>query len=85
MIRLVSSRQALLASSAALALGTGVATPAAADITYFTPGDLVISTVSNSTSLTNAAALDTASPIVLSQFGLSANGTSGIMAQTRLT
>jgi PEP-CTERM motif len=40
---------------------------AAADITYFTPGDLVISTVSGDT-------LDAASPITLQQFGLSANG-----------
>jgi len=42
----------------------------------FTPGDLVISTVSNSTSLANASALDTASPITLQTFQLGAGGTS---------
>jgi hypothetical protein len=42
----------------------------------FTPGDLVIDTVSNSTTLSNAAALDTAAPIVLQQFNLNASGTS---------
>jgi hypothetical protein len=82
MIRNVSSRQSLLASGAALAFGTGFAAPAAAQISYFTPGDLVVSSVSNSTGLTNAAALDSASAIVLSQFGLSANGKSATAAGT---
>jgi hypothetical protein len=41
----------------------------------FTPGDLVIDTVSNSTSLTNSNALDTASPMVLQQFNLNSSGT----------
>jgi hypothetical protein len=45
-----------------------------------TAGDLVISTVSNSTSLSNANALDTAAPIVLQQFSLTANGTTATAA-----
>jgi len=43
-----------------------------ADITSFTPGDLVISTVSSY----NGGGLDTAAPIVLQQFQLNAAGTS---------
>lgn len=47
----------------------GIASPLmAADLTFFTPGDLVISTVSGNT-------LDAASPIVLQQFQLGAAGT----------
>jgi hypothetical protein len=41
----------------------------------FTSGDLVIDTVSNSTALPNAGALDTAAPMVLQQFNLNSNGT----------
>ena len=44
----------------------------------FTPGDLVIDTVSNSTTLSNAAALDTAAPMVLQQFNLNSLGTAAI-------
>jgi hypothetical protein len=48
------------------------ATPAAAaNINFFTPGDLVISTVSS----LNGGGLDTAAPIVLQQFQLGAGGT----------
>jgi hypothetical protein len=45
----------------------------AQSLTYFTPNDLVISTVSGSV-------LDAASPIVLDQFSLSSNGRSATMA-----
>jgi hypothetical protein len=47
----------------------GAATPAAAgSISYFTPGDLVIDTVTGS-------ALDAASPMTLQEFSLGAGGT----------
>jgi hypothetical protein len=42
-------------------------------LSSFTPGDLVISTVSNSTALSNASALDSAAPIVLQEFQLGSN------------
>jgi len=64
--------------TSALALATGllacsIATPAAAaPITYFTAGDLVISTVSSD----NGGGLDTAAPIVLDQFQIGPGGTS---------
>lgn len=68
-------RPALVASMAATALTLGFVAPAAADtgITYFTPGDLVISTVSGS-------ALDTASAITLQQFSLGTGGTTATAA-----
>jgi PEP-CTERM motif len=44
----------------------------------FSPGDLVIDTVTNSTSLSTANALDTAAPLVLQQFNLNASGTVAI-------
>jgi hypothetical protein len=54
----------------------GAATPAAAgSITSFTAGDLVIDTVTNSTTLPNAAALDSASPMTLEEFSLNSTGT----------
>jgi hypothetical protein len=67
-LRLRYVRSALSASI----LATFCAMSAQAQLTS---GDLVISTVSNSTSLSNAAALDTAAPIVLQQFSLNAGGT----------
>jgi hypothetical protein len=82
MTRAVSLRLGSLATIAATGMGLGFASPAAADITYFTPGDLVVSAVSNSTGLTNPAALDTASPIVLDQFSLGASGTAATAAGT---
>ena len=67
-----SIRRTLL-GSAALIAGVAVALPAmAGPITSFTPGDLVISTVSSN----NGAGLDSAAPIVLQQFQLGAGGTS---------
>jgi hypothetical protein len=61
----------------------GTATPAAAgSITSFTAGDLVISTVTNSTDLSNTAALDTASPITLQEFSLGSDGTSATSVGT---
>jgi hypothetical protein len=56
-------------------LGGGAGTSLAKPLSYFTVGDLVIDTVTNSTSLSNAAALDTASPMTLDEFSLSNNGT----------
>ncbi len=49
----------------------------AQQISSFSAGDLVISTVSNSTGLANddASVLDTASPITLQEFQLGANAT----------
>jgi hypothetical protein len=60
----------------------GLAVTGAANGQSFTTGDLVISTVSNSTTLSNAAALDTAAPIVLQQFQLGSGGTSATAAGT---
>jgi hypothetical protein len=55
------------------------AQPLMADpLTMFTPGDLVTSTVSSY----NGGGLDTAAPIVLQQFQLSANGTAAAPAGT---
>lgn len=64
----VSYRFWLKASVAASALGIALVRPAAADISYFTPGNIVIDTVSGAT-------LDAASAITLTQFSLSGNGT----------
>ncbi|HXQ53496.1 MAG TPA: PEP-CTERM sorting domain-containing protein [Stellaceae bacterium] len=62
-----------LAAWAACAAGAVSALPAAAvPISSFTPGDLVISTVSSD----NGAGLDSASPIVLQEFQIGAGGTS---------
>jgi len=64
----VSFRFWLNASVAASALGVALIRPAAAQsITYFTPGDIVIDTVSGSS-------LDAASAVTLTQFDLSGNG-----------
>ena len=58
----------------------------AATISYFTPDDLVISTVSCSVSASacssTSGGLDTASPITLDEFGLGAGGTSASLAGT---
>ena len=62
-----------LLTSATLAASSGGAS--AGGITDFTVGDLVIDTVTNSTSLSNADALDTASPMTLDEFSLGAGGT----------
>ena len=62
-----------LLTSATLAASSGGAS--AGSITDFTVGDLVIDTVTNSTSLSNADALDTASPMTLDEFSLGAGGT----------
>ena len=61
-----------LLTSAALAASAGGAS--ADGLAGFTAGDLVIDTVSNSTSLTNADALDTASPMTLNEFSLGVGG-----------
>ena len=64
---------ALLTSTAIGLVALTQARPAAAaPIDTFTPGDLVISTVSS----LNGGGLDTAAPIVLQQFQLGAGGTS---------
>ncbi|ARN81621.1 hypothetical protein [Methylocystis bryophila] len=61
----------------------GAATPAAAgSISSFTQGDLVIETVTNSTGLSNASALDTASPMTLQEFSLGSGGTSATSVGT---
>ncbi len=62
-----------LLTSATLAASAGGAS--AGSITDFTVGDLVIDTVTNSTALSNADALDTASPMTLDEFSLGAGGT----------
>ncbi len=74
MIAPASSRRRLLTTISAAAVGLGFATTATAQLTGggFTAGDLVVNTVSNTA---NPTALDTASPILLDQFGLSSNGT----------
>jgi hypothetical protein len=71
-------RVQLCAVSASIVAAIGAA-PAHAQLT---PGNLVISTVSNSTGLPNASALDTAAPIVLQQFSLGAGGTTATAAGT---
>jgi PEP-CTERM motif len=69
----VTQRGALLGSAAAVTFGLAAAAPAAADeIAAFTPGDLVISTVSSY----DGGGLDTAAPIVLDEFQLGAGGSS---------
>jgi hypothetical protein len=76
--RRLPHRHVLLASAALTATGLAFGPPArAASITQFTPGDLVISTVSSA-----GGGLDTAAPIVLQQFGLGAGGTSATDAGT---
>ena len=65
--------RALLTSTAIGLVALSQARPAAAaPIDIFTPGDLVISTISS----LNGGGLDTAAPIVLQQFQLGAGGTS---------
>jgi hypothetical protein len=69
-------RAFLFASTPAIVVGLGQIGPARADIMYFTPGDLVVSTVSDATAgLGIASPLDTATPIVLQQYGLNATAT----------
>jgi hypothetical protein len=71
----------LLATSAA-ATSLAVAGPAAAQtINYFSPGDLVVSMVSN-VSGGSGSGLDTASPLLPRQFQLGAGGTSATAAGT---
>ncbi len=73
MTRRASLRCALMAATASVTCVLIDAVPAtAAEITSFTPGDLVISTVSSY----NGGGLDSAAPIVLQQFDLGAGGTS---------
>src|SRR5271170_4746084 len=72
---------AVLLAAAAVLAGLGGGRPAAAaPITAFTAGDLVISTVSCSVSSaacsSTSGGLDTAAPIVLNEFSLSSGGTS---------
>lgn len=69
-------RFSLLGSTATLVAAVVAAHPANAD-PIFTPGDLVVSTVSD-----QGGGLDTASPIVLQQYGLGASGTSATLAGT---
>lgn len=84
----LTTRIALLSIAAATPFGA--AGPAAADPLTFTPGDLVISTVTcsvsasacDSTQGASAGGLDTASPITLQEFQLGAGGTSATSAGT---
>lgn len=69
-----------LLTSAMLVPGAGGAS--AGTLNDFTVGDLVIDTVTNSTTLSNAAALDTASPLTLEEFSLGAGGTSATTVGT---
>jgi hypothetical protein len=74
-------RRLVLACSVAMAAGLAAVQPALAQsISGFTPGDLVISTVScsvgASTCSSTSGGLDTAAPIVLNEFSLGAGGTS---------
>ena len=73
-----------LAALPILGLGIGLAAPAAAQISNFTPGDLVVGTVVSPTGLTDASQLDTASPIILDQFNLGSNGTTATAAGSLL-
>ncbi len=79
MIGHLSPRCTLLASTGLVLIGLTQATPAAAGpIRYFSPGDLVISTVSS----LNGGGLDSAAPIVLEQFKLGAGSKSATAAGT---
>jgi hypothetical protein len=71
----------LLATSAAVTSLAAGGPAAAQTINYFSPGDLVISMVSN-VSGGSGSGLDTASPLVLRQFQLGAGGTSATAAGT---
>nr|WP_294544172.1 PEP-CTERM sorting domain-containing protein [uncultured Rhodopila sp.] len=86
MIHRTLLHRAALGSAAAVLTGTMAVSAAAADITSFTPGDLVISTVSCSAGSTicggTSGGLDTAAPMVLQQFQLGANGTTATAAGT---
>nr|WP_294522294.1 PEP-CTERM sorting domain-containing protein [uncultured Rhodopila sp.] len=79
-------RCAAIGSAATILSGAIAASASAANITSFTPGDLVISTVSCSVGAavcnSTPGGLDTAAPIVLQQFQLSANGTTATAAGT---
>ncbi len=68
----ISCRAGVLAGVSAGAISLGFVTPATAQLTYFKPGDLVVSTVSGST-------LDSASAIILNQYDLGAGGTTATM------
>ena len=71
-------RFCLLGSSALAVVSLGITQPSMANtITQFTPGDLVVSTVSN-----QGGGLDTASPITLQQYDLSAGGTAAALDGT---
>jgi hypothetical protein len=73
----------LPATGLALAVAALAASPArAAPITSFTTGDLVVSTVSLSDPTAPNSGLDTAAPIVLQQYGLSAGATVATPAGT---
>jgi hypothetical protein len=81
--------RSVLLASAAILTGLIPARDAAAGSFAFTPGDLVVSTVSCSvgqTACTSSGAtgggLDTAAPIVLDQFSLGAGGTSANLVST---
>ncbi len=68
----ISCRAGVLAGVSLSAMSLGFAAPAAAQLTYFKPGDLVVSTVSGSV-------LDTASAITLNHTDLGAGGTTATM------
>jgi hypothetical protein len=71
-------RFCLLGSSVLAVVSFGIMQPSMANtITQFTPGDLVVSTVSN-----QGGGLDTASPITLQQYDLSAGGTAAALDGT---
>ncbi len=80
MIRAFASRCGLLVSVAALSSGFGLSAPANAQISYFTPGDLVVTTVVSPTGLTDASQLDLASPIDLREYNLGVGGTTASVA-----
>ncbi len=62
-----------LLASAAILYG---ASAGAQTLPFFTPGDLVVSSVQDSSSKNGGAALDTASPITLTEYALSGTGSS---------
>jgi hypothetical protein len=79
-------RYAVIGSAATILTGVMAVSARAADITSFTAGDLVISTVSCSAGSAacsgTSGGLDTAAPIVLQQLQLGAGGTTATAAGT---
>jgi len=71
--------QPMYLTMALIAAAVSAQSAVAGTLTQFTAGDIVISTVSTTTTV---GALDTAAPIVLQQFALGAGGTSATAAGT---